>query len=87
MDARLLAQLALVLDCEAQAAVPDPYAIPRVQPTLEQAAEATRLTTMGDVIFRRAKAAGFGKGPDGSGSDAAFGYLVEQYRTRGGTGS
>ena len=80
MDARLLAQLAMVFDREAEAHLPDPYAISPEPPASPEAAEeAARLRAIGDAIFRRAKRKGFGKGPGGSGTDAAFGYLVEVY--------
>lgn len=79
MTAALLAQLAFVLACDAEAQIPDPYARPRKLATPAQEREAARLRRMSSEVFARADAAGYGQGGGGNGTDAAFGYLGKAY--------
>jgi hypothetical protein len=80
---RTLAQLAHLFAVEADALLPDPYVYPPEQaPSPEAEQEAARLRIIGHDMYRAAKRKGFGRGPDGSGTDAAFGYLVRAYPSR-----
>lgn len=83
MTGVMLAQLAFVLACDAEAQLPDPYAAyPHKLATPAQEREAARLRRMSGEVFARADAAGFGQGPEGNGTDAAFGYLAKAYGLR-----